>query len=366
VLLLKIGHVTFNYKPIVGGAETYLSNLIDVFHAAGHEQTVYQRDNGVQSEELCLVPRMPKFIPKQIAFNLGLPLKLNRLMKEDLLIVNYPEHYFPVVWHKNVVVLTHGVNWTSETNPRKKKIRKSSAQYAFNKAKKFVANDTFFLRQMGMDIDPRTHMFEEVKQGVWFIPNCVNTDYFSRNEGVEELRALHPIVVPRNFTHPRGIDLAVKAFHEFNKVYPETTLVLVGDVIPGMASSIQFKDEIVQLVEKLGLKQKVRFYGNVNWKDMPGVFSSAELTLIPTRCGEGTSLSALESMSCGTATITTAVEGLLDLPGEKCEPTVEAIAEAMIDAYPRREELAKTQCEMVRNTYNMENWSKAWLEVINR
>ena len=97
---------------------------------------------------------------------------------------------------------------------------------------------------------------------------------------------------------------------------------------------------------------------------MPDYYSSALVTLIPTLRREGTSLSALESMACGIATVSTNVAGLADLPTVQCEPNETAVAQALQDTLRKRTEIGLSQQATVRRIFNIENWAHAWLEVI--
>ena len=217
---------------------------------------------------------------------------------------------------------------------------------------------------MGVEVAPRTQLFEEVVPGRWFIPNCVDTDLFSPRAGLHALGKLNPILVPRNLTRSRGVDLAIRAFALFVPRHPETNLVIVGDIIYDNLGEFRYKQELNQLVEKLGLVGRVYFLGQVSRERMPSIYSSAAMTVIPTRRSEGTSLAALESMACGVATVATAVEGLLDLPAMHClaEPT--AMAAEMERVFRQRKRIGQIQQEIVRQVYNLENWEAAWLAVL--
>jgi glycosyltransferase involved in cell wall biosynthesis len=87
------------------------------------------------------------------------------------------------------------------------------------------------------------------------------------------------------------------------------------------------------------------------------------VTLIPSLCGEGTSLAALESMACGTPCVGTSVAGLLDLPVLHAEPEPRAIAHALAHALDARDALAARQREAVTRDYSLERWRASWLRV---
>jgi glycosyltransferase involved in cell wall biosynthesis len=84
------------------------------------------------------------------------------------------------------------------------------------------------------------------------------------------------------------------------------------------------------------------------------------MTLVPSLCGEGTSLAALESMACGIATICTAVAGLLDLPGPHAHPTSASLAEVMGQVYLRRLATGGEQRRIVLEQYSLERWGRSW------
>lgn len=369
---MKIGHITTNYKPILGGEQVYIDNLISILNEHGHSQRVYQRDQGVNSPELRLIPKLPLKILQSRGievwfFNVLMLGQFLNLRKEDILIAHFPLNYLSCFWHKRQVVISHGVEWTEPSTvtvitKRKKttqRIRKQVAEYAYQHAWRFVANDTDFFRKMGVAISPKEKMFEEVERGRYFIPNCVDVTKFKRTNGIPELKQLNPILVPRNINEQRGIHLAIQAFAIFVEKYPETRLVIAGNF-----QEEAYKMYLFRLINDLDLIGKVLFLGSVNWSKMVDVYSSSIMTLIPSTFSEGTSLSALESMACGTPTISTNIGGLRDLPTIQTEPEANDIANAMIDTMKKKEMVAVEQYKSVKSVYNLGNWKNAWLKVI--
>jgi glycosyltransferase involved in cell wall biosynthesis len=108
----------------------------------------------------------------------------------------------------------------------------------------------------------------------------------------------------------------------------------------------------------------VVFYGPVPHDQLRAVYSSAQLTLIPSLCGEGTSLAALESMACGTPTICTFVAGLRDLPGPHALPIVSSLVETMESVWPDRADLAEAQRAQVLARYPIERWRRSWTDAL--
>lgn len=361
---MKIGQVSFSYKPIRGGAETYLAQLNQVLVNSGHEVKVFQPDTGVRDPEIVPVRLRYPRLPNLINFNLSLLSYRRELLDQDLLIVHYPEHFWPLLWHPKVVTLTHGVNWDFD-RPLRRLSRILMAKLAFGLSWKFVANDTNFLREVGVRISPKEKMFQAVGRRQYFIPNCIDTAQFKRSPIPSDLKEKELLIVPRNFTYPRGVDLAIGAMALLKEGRPNLQLLLVGDALT-TADSQQFKEQLHRQVKDLGLERKVIFYGSRPRAEMPGIYSAGLVTVIPTRGNEGTSLSALESMAVGTPVVTTAVAGLQDLPSYQCQPDAQSIAAAIEDVLSDRDRFAKEQNQAVKETYNLNRWTSSWLEVIGQ
>ena len=227
---MRIGHVTYGYRPTLGGAETYLVELIRVLAEAGHTQRVYQRGTGEKGPDVLRVPTWRRLSPGMQFWSLAatLPLRWPWLAREELLIVHYPLYALPVLWHPRIVGLSHGVTWDDRPGSRAARLKKRLARIAFARSRAYVANDTFFLREMGLDAPPGQGAFQQISPGRWFIPNCVDTEWFVPTPGQDEVRALNAVLVPRNLYRNRGIHLAIAAFPRVLEAYPETHLVIVG------------------------------------------------------------------------------------------------------------------------------------------
>ena len=121
---------------------------------------------------------------------------------------------------------------------------------------------------------------------------------------------------------------------------------------------------MLRLIKNLGLTNKVIFAGSVNWRNMPAYYSSAKLTIIPSIWSEGTSLAALESMSCGTPVVSTDIGGLPDLPTLQSKTNAADLAEKMIMVLENHAQYAENQMRVVRKTYHLENWAACWVKIL--
>lgn len=362
---MRITHLTTHYLPITGGQEVYVDNLVRCLAARGHENTVIQLENTAAAgstftrvQELRRHRRLPVFVD----FSLGIITARAEIARGDVTIVNYPEYLRFVPRKERAVVLSHGATWGSLTG-KKRALKVHIARVAYEKAAVSVYNDSFAMREIGLNAPPGKGMFTWIDSKAFFLPNCVDTAKFVQTTPIPALAGLNAICVPRNLNYGRGVDLAIEAFAIVARERPETNLVVVGDSNIG---DVAYRRSLFDRVNERGLQGRVYFLGSVSNDAMPRIYSSCALTLIPTRYREGTSLSALESMSCGTPALCTAVEGLLDLPAEHCLPEAGEMARAILAALERREELAVLQSAAVREGFGLERWAEAWTGVVER
>ena len=359
---LSVAQITYTYQPIAGGADVYVSQLADLVTTGGHRHVVYQRRAPTEAPGVRFVPN--PFHGRPLEFwthGLALFRLWRELRAHDVVICHYP-HYLLAVCIINLfrrrparVAVSHGVFWDDAPRSLRSFIKAWIADLAFRRAHLYIANDTHFLRAMGVRIEPRQRMHSQIAPGVWFIPNGVDPQKFLPTEPVPDIRVLNAILVPRNLFRNRGIHLAIDAFALFRAKHPETTLVIVGDV-----GQPEYAAELRGDVLERGLADSVVFRGRVPHEELPAVYSSAQLTLIPSLCGEGTSLSALESMACGTATICTYVAGLRDLPGPHAVPLAQNLAEVMERVWPDRHRIGEDQQQEVFGHYSIDNWRSSW------
>ena len=362
---MRITQVSLFYLPVRGGQEVYVSNLDRILRENNLSTQVIQlsargadrRDNVITLPCIWGLGRL-WFDLKWVLFNIELSLLMKRTLRQsDVIISHYPFHYPALKWHEKVVVVSHGVDWQIPPHTIVDKYKAYSARLCREHGACIVANDTHFLRSVGYDVRSATSYFQEVNTNTWFIPNCVDTERFrpiaSNRENI--------ILVPRNIRRVRGIHLAIESFRLFVKRNRDFTMHIVGG--PLMGSYYKY---CLSLVKKYDLTQKVIFWGSVHWDELVEYYNRSKLTLIPTLELEGTSLSALESMACKTPVVSTNVAGLNDLPTLKAEPTAESISHKMQEALADWEAIRKSQYDQTLATFNLNNWERAWLSVINR
>jgi len=363
---LRVAQITYTYRPVTGGADVYVGQLGRLIEHAGHHHRVYQRFADVKAKDVRFI-RNPWYGMALEFWTQALALFRHRkeLLAHDVVICHYP-HYLLAVDLMSFfarrpvkVGISHGVFWDDAPGSPKSFIKAVMTRLAFRRAHLYVANDSQFLRAMGMKIEPRQGMHSRVAPGVWFIPNGVDPEKFGRTEKTAELGEREAILVPRNLFRNRGVHLAIEAFAQFRAMYPDTKLVIAGG-----GGQKTYVESLHRLVEELALGEHVQFLGSVPHEELAAIYSAGQMTLIPSLCGEGTSLSALESMACGTATICSYIAGLRDLPGPHALPIVASLAEVMETVYPDRKRIGEEQREVALAVYSIARWSRSWRDAL--
>lgn len=359
---MRIAQVTYSYRPLFGGADVYVQLLREVAEAAGHEVLVFQRPRPTDDPAVRLVhPPLERWVGRRAEFwtvPLGLRAHHSELAACDLIVAHYPNYHALLPPGPRTVLLSHGVFWDDRPAALRSRLKRWLARRAYRRADAVVANDTFFLREMGLAIAPGATPYTEVAPGRWYVPNGVDLTRF--RPGPADPRLTGAILVPRNLYPNRGVHLAIEAYALARDALDGAPLKIVGgEGLPG------YLERCRVLAERLGVAAHVEFLGPTPWEAMPAVYNAAALTVIPTLCGEGTSLAALESMACGTATVTTDVAGLADLPARRCPPTATALAAALTSAWGERETLGAQQLEAVQ-AFSLDRWRECWLGLFSR
>ena len=360
----KIIQASKYYIPTEGGQETYVENLHRILEKSGYQSLVVQQAVSLEGYPDHVKPLLyiggffNRFIrdPDWFQFNIALNLNRSFLSKADAIICHYPFHYPALRWHKKVIVLSHGIEWMNPPQKLSDYYRVHTMKMCWKDRRMIVANDTHFLRALGLEAQPRKFEFQQIEKNVWYIPNCVDVDHFKPLDVERE----NIILVPRNIRHVRGIHLAIQAFQLFVKQCDKYQMWIAGGPLKG-----EYYDYCKKLVEELKLEGKVFFLGNIPWKSLVHYYNRSKLTLIPTLELEGTSLSALESMACKTPVVSTDVAGLKDLPSLKAEAYPQSLSSKMLEILGNWDNHSNSQYEAVVTTFNLNRWKDAWLNVIN-
>jgi glycosyltransferase involved in cell wall biosynthesis len=112
------------------------------------------------------------------------------------------------------------------------------------------------------------------------------------------------ILFPGGLYHHQGLDIAIRAFHQIEKEFPQAEFHIYGD---GNA-----KTDVMALVGELGLTEKVRFFAPLPIREIAAVMAEADLGVVPKRAdsfgNEAYSTKIMEFMSVGVPVVVSATK----------------------------------------------------------
>lgn len=147
------------------------------------------------------------------------------------------------------------------------------------------------------------------------IHNGVDLRIFNDNMNKEELRkkfgfSSNSLIIfcPRRWAPTKGVIYLMKAICDFN--FNDNILFLfAGNDFEGFP---KYKENIMEIYNNVKNKNSIILLNNLNINEMAYYYRLSDITIIPSLM-EAVSLSAVESMACGTPVISTNVGGMPEL-----------------------------------------------------
>jgi glycosyltransferase involved in cell wall biosynthesis len=152
-----------------------------------------------------------------------------------------------------------------------------------------------------------------------------------------------------------------------------TDVLVTGgtDVTVGIAGGGAMEHELKELALELGLGERVRFLGRVPDADLPGLYATSDLFVLPTVAYEGFGMSTIEALAAGTPVVGTAVgatpeilrpldERLLS-PSASPSDLAATIAGALAATSP---DLRRRCVEYAEAEYRWERAIEPWLDAL--
>ena len=135
--------------------------------------------------------------------------------------------------------------------------------------------------------------------------------------GIDPLLFEHTRIAPRDTSPNRllyagqlipqkGVHTAIQAFAKAVEAPGCEHLTLS---IAGGGPNLEYQAQLVSLVAKLHLNEKVRFLGSIPRADLPGVYASHDILIFPSEWEEPFAITPLEAMASGLAVIGTITGG---------------------------------------------------------
>jgi len=149
-----------------------------------------------------------------------------------------------------------------------------------------------------------------VSSRIEVVPNGIDTERFTP-EGPESdlIDADGPVVLfVGRFTDGKRPWLAIDAFATLLEEYPDAELYLCGDG--------PLREDLEAQVEELEVESSVTFLGHVPYDEMPNVYRSGNVLLLPSRA-EGVPRTVLEAMASGTRVVVSELEHVIPVLRER-------------------------------------------------
>ncbi len=369
-----IVHISTHYFPINGGQQIYIENLKNKLDE--YEHLIIQiKEKGIVYPTHVIPVEIPRlFKIKALAFyyfNFAVKAVLRDLISDnrinvnnDIFLCHYAFHYSIVNRFRNAIILSHGVEWDGPGNYVKKLYhfhRKWINASLLRKSNvKLVSNDANYFKNLGLDEVTISDSFNEVFSNKWLVPNCVDTAMYQKLQSVAPFFPSKSIVIPRNIVPQRGMEIVIQAF---NRLRLNNKMLDYKLYIVGAKYDMIYYNLLVSMVKEMMLEEVVVFYGSIPYGDTPRLYNSSDLVIIFSLFREGTSLAALEAMSCGSVVITSDVGGLKDLPTVKA--TAADLDEVILNSLEKRKEISQKQSSFVKSNFDINRWVDTWRIILN-
>lgn len=338
---------------ISGGGERYASDLSDILFQMGFVPILFQI--GTEKQHFWLNKRNHLYV-----IGIGVQEKyyrriINKFLNPQIAIysgfVSFGDKYY-----NNNIMISHGITWDNPFSDVKTKMIKK----IMNSTKSIVSVDTNTISWLRSSF---ANSLNNHPKKMAYIPNYVDLERFRPNYNLRNNNIIK-IVFPRRCSDERGFWLFAEVIPKLLDNYMNLKIEFVGYI---------HTEKIRERIEKL----IATYPGKViqylcDPSQMAKVYQSADITVIPTLYSEGTSLSCLESMACGCATVATNIGGLPNLIIDKyngllINPDAKDLYRALrmlIDNKELRNTISINALSICK-VFSMEKWKEEWKRIID-
>lgn len=167
------------------------------------------------------------------------------------------------------------------------------------------------------------------------------------------------IIFNRYLEEIYGVNDLLQGYRKFSEGKEDVLLLMLSD---GM-----LKNNVLKFITGNGLEEKVTIIGRVTNNELPAFLNAADIYVSPS-LSDGTSLSLLEAMACGTGLVVTDVPAIKEWVGEQNGLMVRKgnpgeIAEAMEKYYKERPLINLHGAANIEIAGLRANWDKNYLKL---
>lgn len=361
VIILYTQFYDFNGKiEKIGGIETYIRNLIDVFESCKKEVVIIQYSNmnfkkiykntivyGVKS----MHKKNPKILLKKAY-------EISDCSKDILIFAS--SHMNKKNKFSKSIAIQHGIYWDIDT-VKGRKFGKAfttilkSFQIFLEIRRNSVVNKTICVDYNY--INWYKALTRITNEKIHCIPNFaeVPLNYIERDGDIPS------IIFARRFERIRGVENICKVVERLNKENIKFNFTFAGNGI--------YEN---QLKSKFQKAKNISFV-TYNSNESVSIHSKFDIAVVPSIGSEGTSLSILEAMSAGCCVLATDVGGITNIildgyNGFLCETDEESLYQnlkSLIENKRLRNEVSRNGYNTVIKSFNICNWKRKWEDIIN-
>lgn len=334
---MKILLLPASYAPVVGGVQTVTDNLAKQFIGRGHEVRVVtnrypvglpakETIDGVRVDRLLFLSAnfdylrrlRPDLFAASFFYGPQSHSKLRKVMRDfrpDVVNVHFPDHQIPFILklrHEfafRLVVSLHGHDVERLDAEQSAAERDSTSARAKLKAILSAADAiTACSRHI---LDKATQIEPTVSGMGHVIYNGVNLERFSNKACYSHPRSY--VLAFGRLTHKKGFDLLLRALAEVGSTNSSVDLIIAG--------AGEDREHLKSLADKLGLDQRVHFFGEASPEQIVRLLNGCLFVAVPSR-REPFGIVALEALAAGKPLLACRTGGLGEFLTEICEPDV--------------------------------------------
>ncbi len=348
----------------IGGIQTYITNLLPVLRECGHTTTIYQRSSlpfhkeidGTEIYGIAHQQNYNKTVARAI-IDAAIP---HIDMSHDLVLYGC-ESCIARALPCRTIAIQHGISWDVA-----KHLSCSPLQYIRYYVSKCRRAWTICQRVAKVNtlvcvdnnfINWYRAVLPYPKAELKSIPNFSTVP---PTRPTKSNSSLHIIFARRFFIH-RGTRLFAKAAQRIIADYPDVHITIAG--------SGPDADYMHKILDRYDNIQFITY----DSQDSLRLHRDMDIAVVPTTGSEGTSLSLLEAMASGCATICTNVGGMTNIVldgfnGIMISPAEDELYEALrtlIDQPDKRERLQQNAYDTAKYAFDIVKWKQKWTNVLS-
>ena len=295
--------------PTFGGSGVLATELGVELSKKGHEIHFITYNQPVKLELLSnnvhfhevVVPDYPLF--HYPPYELALSSKLVEMVKKyniDVLHVHYAIPHAYAAFMAKQMLNSESISIPVFTTLHGTDITLVGSHPSYKSAVEFSINNSDYVTTVSKSLKDDTINLFNIQTEINVIPNFINLDkYKKQNLPIDLLTKNNKIITHvSNFRKVKRIDDVIDVFYGINKKIP-SKLLMIGEGPE--------KNKAERKVKKMGIKDKVIFFGNSN--ETSKILSFSDLFLLTSEV-ESFGLSALEAMGASVPVISTKIGGI--------------------------------------------------------